>query len=443
MEGNEDITTSAAEDTEQASDVAPEGAVEQPCEATADQAVAEEAVVAVDEPAVAEEAVEDVTDQAVGAAADLEDAEEAVEATAEQPVTEVPEQPVQPTDGQLGQSEPKESIVAKMKAKPLIPAIIAVVVVIIIGAVAFTSYQSSTYDQASKDYAAGNYAEAAAAFKGLGGYKDSSDMYAKAAGWVEATSLEEEASNTESAEAWQAAADAYAAIDEAEAQADATRCSGNADYYTAKAMLKKSPTDRATAEKALALFENCEEIADAQNQVAYCKSVLAYYEAGDLYAQGKYYEAYQKYGNVNKAASDALGDVGEKEGACIQANPGNGVVWRNASYSSDDVELTIKNSGHPNAYYKLYMGNDLVITVFISADGEATFRLPSGTYSMNKAYGDMWFGPDDMFGDGGSYYKCDFAGSSTFELESGNGYEISSGGEGTGIGSQSTNRNAI
>ena len=62
---------------------------------------------------------------------------------------------------------------------------------------------------------------------------------------------------------------------------------------------------------------------------------------------------------------------------------------------------------------------------------------------MNKAYGDKWFGPDDMFGDEGSYFVCSFGGATTVELEANNGYEISSGGEGTGIGTRSTDRGSI
>ena len=50
---------------------------------------------------------------------------------------------------------------------------------------------------------------------------------------------------------------------------------------------------------------------------------------------------------------------------------------------------------------------------------------------------------DDMFGDESEYYQCNFEGSSTVELEPGGMYEISSGGEGTGIGTRSTDRGSI
>ena len=122
--------------------------------------------------------------------------------------------------------------------------------------------------------------------------------------------------------------------------------------------------------------------------------------------------------------------------------PGNGVVYSNPDYSSTAVPLTI-NEGGSYSYYKIYMGDDLVRTVFISPNGAATVNLPAGTYRMNEAHGELWFGEDDMFGDDGSYYRCSFGGEETFELRSGYSYEISSSGEGTGIGNSPTDRESF
>ena len=122
--------------------------------------------------------------------------------------------------------------------------------------------------------------------------------------------------------------------------------------------------------------------------------------------------------------------------------PGNGVVYSNPDYSSTTVPLTI-NEGGSYSYYKIYMGDDLVRTVFISPNGAATVNLPAGTYRMNEAHGELWFGEDDMFGDDGSYYRCSFGGEETFELRSGYSYEISSSGEGTGIGNSPTDRESF
>ena len=101
------------------------------------------------------------------------------------------------------------------------------------------------------------------------------------------------------------------------------------------------------------------------------------------------------------------------------------------------------NSVDENVYYKLYIDGNFVVSCFVPASGEATITLPSGTYSMNKAYGSDWFGPDDMFGDAGEYYQCNFDGSTTVDLEPNGVYEISAGGSGAGIGSTSTDRGSF
>ena len=91
------------------------------------------------------------------------------------------------------------------------------------------------------------------------------------------------------------------------------------------------------------------------------------------------------------------------------------------------------------------MGDDLVVSVFINTDA-VTFTLPAGTYRVKEALGDKWFGPDDAFGDEGSYYVCSFGGDETVDLESYHAYEISSGSPsegGTGISNHTTDRESF
>ncbi|MBR3182341.1 MAG: hypothetical protein IKF56_06880 [Eggerthellaceae bacterium] len=389
-----------------------------------------------------EEAAEAAVENDATEAASAEEAVEAAAAEDEETIGEAAAEAESATEAAEEADQPKPKFSIK-QIKPWMWAVAAAVVIAIIGFAGFNMMQSQSYDQAGKDYANGEYVKAAEAYQKLGNYQDSAAMYEKASKWVDAQAAEEAAKNKQDASLWAAAAEAYGAIDEENAQLDALRCSGNADYYTAKAMLEKKPTDRKTVSEALPLFKNCTEIADAAKQVSYCENVLDYYEAGDLAAEGHYYDAYKAYGQISNDAAEKLGDVDKKMNACKQSLPGNGVVWRSGDAPGDSCELTIVNSGNPNAYYKLYMGDALVMTVFISAGDTATFSLPSGTFSMNKAYGDDWFGTEDMFGDEGSYFVCNFGGSKTFTLDSGNAYEISTSGEGTGIGTQSANRNSI
>ena len=357
--------------------------------------------------------------------------------------------PPEPT-GAMQAAEMQVPVASEQAAQPKragkpwkwVAAVAAVVVVVGIGVAAFFAIQAQTYDKAAADYAAGNYAQAAEGFKNVGGYQDAAAMYEKSSRWVEAQAAEQNATDSGDAELWRAAAAAYEAIGDDGAVDKVEWCNGNADYLTAMGMLEKTPTDRAAVTEALALLKKCPAIADAEAQASYCENVLKYYEAEDLLAAGHFYDAYKAYGKVSKAAAEKLGDVDKKRNSCIQPLPGTGVVQRNTN-AADDCELKIVNEGMPNAYYKLYMGDNLVLTVFIAAGDTATFMLPSGTYSMNKAYGDTWFGTEDLFGDEGHYFKCDFGGSATVGLEPNYGYEISANTEGTNVGAQATGRDKI
>ena len=330
----------------------------------------------------------------------------------------------------------------KRKVKPWVWAIVAAVLLIGIGFGAFTLNQSKAYDEALEAYSSGNYSLAAEEFQKLGNYKDATSLYDKSTKWVEAQKAENAAENSPTVKSWRSAAEAYEAIDDDAAKQKIAWCNENVDYWTAMDMLDQKPTDRDTVTEALALFQKCKNIEYISARIDYCNDVLDYYKAGDLAAQGHYYDAYKMYDRIGIDAAAKLGDVEAKRDSCVQSTPGNGTVYHNDSYS-DSCELTIVNEGNPNAYYKLYIGGDLVVTAFVNAGESATFMLPAGSYSMNKAYGDKWFGPDDMFGDEGSYFVCSFGGATTVELEANNGYEISSGGEGTGIGTRSTDRGSI
>ena len=370
---------------------------------------------------------------------------DAAEPAPEAPVTATATAPgiEPPTDTATTAPEnPGAPAAPKRKVKPWVWAIIAAVLLIGIGFGAFTLNQSKAYDEALEAYSSGNYSQAAEDFQKLGNYKDAASMYDKSTKWVEAQKAEGAANNSHTVKSWQAAAEAYEAIGDDAAKQKIAWCNENIDYWTAMDMLEQKPTDRDTVTKALELFQKCKNIDYISARIEDCSDVLDYYKAADLAAQGHYYDAYKMYDRIGIDAAAKLGDVDAKRDSCVQSSPGNGTVYHNDGYS-DSCELTIVNEGNPNAYYKLYIGDDLVVTAFVNAGESATFMLPAGSYSMNKAYGDKWFGPDDMFGDEGSYFVCSFGGATTVELEANNGYEISSGGEGTGIGTRSTDRGSI
>ena len=338
-------------------------------------------------------------------------------------------------DSKFDDSKPQRKFKPWMKIAAIV---VAVIVIIAIIAAVVISNLSKDYDQAGEYYANAQYEEAAAAYEKLGGFKDSQEWHEKANKHIEALQLENTAGS--SPDAWKAIAALYEGIDDEASVEDAKRCYNTADYYTAVASMDKK--DWEAAEKMLANLAS-ENFMDSSNLRSQCQAHMKYDSAVKLYEDGKYYDAYCSFKALKNDPYVKFDDLDAWIDDCIQDAPSTGIVYRNSDWPTDNVELTIVNTDHPNAYYKLYRGDTLALTVYIPEGGEATFRLQDGTYSMNKAYGDAWFGTDDMFGDEGSYYTCSFGGSKTFDLEANNGYEISSGGEGTGIGTTSANRNSI
>ncbi|GEM_PF-1719226 len=372
----------------------------------------------------------------------------------------------------------------KAKKKSVLPVILVVLAAAcIIGFVIFNNMKKK-YEQASAAYAQGDYPTAAELYSSLGGYKDAKTMHANALLWIDAQGLRDSAGKDP--KQWTQAAEAFDLIDEEAAADEAELCRNKSTYYTAFNIMADDPTDAAVINKALDLFRQCGGILDADEQIRNCEHAISYSEAMDLFnahhwaeayeifsdlsqydykdaddletesytrsiyeqaeaalAEGHNYEAYKLFDKIDDMSYDDLPDIREKRDACILAAPASGVVYRNSAYSNNAVQLTINNNGYKNSYVKLYIGDNLVMTVFIREDATATFWLPAGTYRMNKAYGDDWFGTEDMFGDEGRYWKCSFGGSETFTLEAGYGYEISSGGQGTSISNSEADRDSF
>jgi len=195
--------------------------------------------------------------------------------------------------------------------------------------------------------------------------------------------------------------------------------------------------------EAAELFASIDGYKDSADRSEECETWAIFNEAEVMLAQGWNYDAYCRFRNIEYASYAGMPDIGSRMEDCVVPYPVSGETYHNPDYGNNSVRLTIDNTGFMNTFVKLYMGDTLISSVFIEEDGEATFWLPPGTYSMNKAYGDLWFGPYDMFGDEGFYWKCDFGGSETFTLEADYGYIISSGGEGTNINNHATGRDQM
>lgn len=327
------------------------------------------------------------------------------------------------------------------KAKPWMKAVGVLAAIGIIAGIVFAviaAKRAEAYEQAMSYYDAGQYAEAAETFGELGDYEDSQAWHEKATLWLQAQTAE--AGAGENPAAWENAAAIYMSIGDDEAADAASDCLDASSYYTAKGLMAEGKW--ADAAELLSDLED-KGYQDAGSLRTECSVHITYEEAEALYAEGRYYDAYVAYNSISEASYEGLPDMGEKAQSCIQSFPEAGVVYRNGDYPDQNCELSIDNSGRPNAYYKLYMGDTLILTVFIPEGGYETFMLPAGTYRMNKGYGTMWFGTEDMFGDEGSYWRCNFGSSEEFTLEAWSGYEISTGEGGTPISTDSSDRGSI
>ena len=485
-EAAEEEPEAKAETTEPEAEAAEEGPVAETAEGEVESEAAEEESVAEEGDQQASETEEPQVEEQTVATSDMPDDAQAtkvksipldagLDVMADTPF--VAEQPAEAPAEEAKDAAPKKRIK---------PWMIAAAIALALG-LGFGGYQiklSGDYNKAVELYEQGDYAGASEAFGALGNYKDAQSYYDLASKWFDAETKEKSAS-TDPAK-WTEAAKAYELIDDAEAKKKAQHCKDASTYYTAMNLLADGSEDRKVLQEALELFQSANGVFDADAQVANCQDGITILDVKDLMGQkkwadaiakldslsdptfnnaktlrleceawqqydeaealfngGKYYEAYVKFNSIVNPGYEGFPNLEERAKACIQGFPASGVVYRNGSYQSDDCQLTIDNSGYTNCYYKLYIGDDLVMSVFVPENGKETFMLPSGTYHMNKGYGEQWFGTEDMFGDDGRYWKCSFGGSDTFTLDYGWAYEISTGGEGTGISTSSTDRGSM
>ena len=127
-----------------------------------------------------------------------------------------------------------------------------------------------------------------------------------------------------------------------------------------------------------------------------------YADAFDLLNQGRYYDAYMLFDSI-----DSFEDSYDRAMSCVQETPSSGVIY--SSGQSGNVDLVVEAPEWYDTYIKIYLDGTLCRTMFIRKGSSATaYSMPAGNYTMNVAYEGYlgyWFGPDDMFGDDGSYNK--------------------------------------
>lgn len=306
----------------------------------------------------------------------------------------------------------------KPKKKVPLPLVAAIVAVLVGASCMMRMQPARAYEQATEHYKAGQYEAAFDEFTALGDYEDAAEMAEKASLGVYAQ--DKEATAGKSPAAWQKAAEAYEKLDGRYPKKKAKECRNYSTYYKAKRLMAKGHW--ASAKKNLKKidkgFKNVDRLLDK------CRAFIAYEKAEALLSEGAYYQAYAAFKKLAGNEYKGMPDLNERAEACVQDFPADGVTYSNPSYPSTAVPLTINNS-NSYTYYKIYSGDDLVRSVFISPNNSVTVNLPVGTYRMNEAHGSVWFGENDMFGGEGAYFRCVFGDEETFDLEWNYSYEIS------------------
>jgi len=134
-----------------------------------------------------------------------------------------------------------------------------------------------------------------------------------------------------------------------------------------------------------------------------CNNIINYNDGLKALEDGLFYTAYRHF-----RMAGGYSDAYEKMDLCIQDQPASGQIYRNPDYTGSAVSLRIRtprNDTRPT-FIKIYAENGtLVSSVFIRGGDSPTVRLPANTYMIKTAYGENWFGPDEMFGDDNAYYQ--------------------------------------
>lgn len=277
------------------------------------------------------------------------------------------------------------------------------------------------YTAAKRSMDRDEFAEAKAAFEALNGFKDSAALAeecGQALAYAEGKRLFE-------------AGDYAAALEALERSGG---YSGSAALIAeCRAVLDRQEIRDAMARgdyaRALELLDTPagEGMEDRDALIAECGQGLAYQEAEAAYNDGLYYTAYGLFTGLG-----AYRDSAQRAQACIRPRPATGETYHNSAYANTSCSLQIKppTGDGSYTYFKIYAvsGADeiLVSSVFINAGGNATVRLPAGTYVFKQAYGTGdWYGEQEMLGPKGTYQRLKSSSSSDqFTLERNGSYVL-------------------
>jgi tetratricopeptide (TPR) repeat protein len=158
---------------------------------------------------------------------------------------------------------------------------------------------------------------------------------------------------------------------------------------------------------------------DAASLAADCAHQRDYGLAKQYYAQGYYYSAYILYTSLG----DYL-DSPELAATCEQPMPKTGEIFRdpdyknlklNSGYGYDIVSFRAPKDGQYTfiKIYGLSFGPDSetepIVTLAIAPGKKVNVKLPAGSsFHFKEAYGTVWYGEKERFGDAGMYFDMQF-----------------------------------
>jgi tetratricopeptide (TPR) repeat protein len=212
------------------------------------------------------------------------------------------------------------------------------------------------YDTATEALADGNYAQAQDLFVKLGSYKDS-------------VALAEE-------------------------------CGNNLAYAQAVALMEAgSFTDAAAALEPLA----AQGFADSAGLLAECGLNIDYAAADAAFWEGRFYTAFKLF----TALAD-FQDSSVRAEQCEQDYPFTGELYRNGDFSGTSVTLEVLPPGDDPrpTLLKIYTPDSVLVSVMFIRGGQSpSIQLPANLYMIKAAYGERWYGLEEMFGDEDAVYE--------------------------------------
>jgi tetratricopeptide (TPR) repeat protein len=294
---------------------------------------------------------------------------------------------MQPQPGAPVVEAPKKK--SKKKLLIIIGLIVLVIVIVVGAIIGFNVYRSNTYNSAVEALDAENYLQARDAFEGLGDYEDAAALMAFAQKGLDYEAAQALLNGGD----YEAALPAFRSLGNfKDSVAMAVFCEDTIAYEAADRFFESGNyTDARDAFTALAEkgFSNAVERIDE----------ASYAIAEEKYDSGDYYGAYQDF--------DALGsylDSADRMQQCTTPYPNTGELYHNGNYVSTSSAIVINGTNASYAgYYKIYVGSDLVSTIFLNPGGTCSIDVPPGNYTVKEAAGDIWFGEEIMFGDEGYY----------------------------------------